>query len=60
MNEGYVYQNFSDERKLKSKYKLEDLVRTADKENTFSKGDTTNWSHKLYTITDVIINTIPT
>ena len=35
------------------------LVRTADLKKTFSKGDTTNWSYKLYTITEVINDTIP-
>ena len=28
-------------------------------EKTFSKGDTTNWSYKLYKITELIIDTIP-
>ena len=26
---------------------------------TFSKGDTTNWSYKLYKIIEIIIDTIP-
>ena len=26
---------------------------------TFSKGDTTNWSHKMYKITEIINDTIP-
>ena len=35
------------------------LVRTADLKKTFSKGDTTNWSCKLYKITEIINDTIP-
>ena len=59
-NEGYVYKNFLDKRKkIKPKYEIGDLVRTADLKKTFSKGDTTNWSYKLYKITEIIIDTIP-
>ena len=36
-----------------------DLVRTADLKRTFSKGDTTNWSYKLYKISEIINDTIP-
>ena len=44
-NEGYVYKNLLDKRKkIKPKYEIGDLVRTADLKKTFSKGDTTNWS----------------
>ena len=58
-NEGYVYKNLLDERKkIKPKYKVGDLVRTADLKKTFSKGDTTNWSYKLYKFTEIIIDTI--
>ena len=35
------------------------IVRTADIKRVFSKGDSTNYSCKLYTITEVIHNTIP-
>ena len=60
-NEGYVYRNLLDKRnKIKPKYKIGDLVRTADLKKTFSKGDTTNWSYKLYKITEIINDTIPT
>ena len=38
---------------------MNNLVRTADKKKTFSKFDTTNWSHKLYKITELINDTIP-
>ena len=59
-NEEYVYQNLLDKRKkIKPKYQINDLVRTADLKKTFSKGDTTNWSYKLYKITKVINDTIP-
>ena len=53
-NEGYVYKNLLDKRKkVKPKYEIGDLVRTADLKKTFSKGDTTNWSYKLYKITEI-------
>ena len=59
-NESKVYAILQDKRKKrKPKYNLGDLVRTADTRNVFSKGDTTNWSYNLYTITEVIDDTIP-
>ena len=59
-NEGYVYKNLLDKRKrITPKFQSNDFVRTADLKKTFSKGDTTNWSYKLYKITDFIIDTIP-
>ena len=59
-NEGYVYKNLLDKRKrITPKFQLNDLVRTADLKKTFSKGDTTNWSDKLYKITEIIDDTIP-
>ena len=59
-NEGYVYKNLLDKpKKIKRKYEIGDLFRTADLKKTFSKGDTTNWSYNLYKITEIIINTIP-
>ena len=58
-NEGYVYKNLFDKRKkVKPKYEIGDLVRTADLKKTFSKGDTTNWSYKMYKITEIINDTI--
>ena len=58
--EGYVYKKFSDKRnKIKPKFQLNDLVRVADLMKTFSKGDTTNSSYKLYKITEIINDTIP-
>ena len=59
-NEGYVYKNLLDKRKkIKPKFQINDLVRTADLKRTFSKGDTTNWSYKLYKITEIVNDTIP-
>ena len=59
-NEKLVYNNLKDDREIqKPKYKLGQLVRTADIKRVFSKGDSTNWSYKLYTITEVIHDTIP-
>ena len=59
-NEKLVYSNLEDRRvKQQPKYKLGQLVRTADIKKVFSKGDSTNWSYKLYTITEVIHDTIP-
>ena len=59
-NEGFVYKNLLDKRKkVKPKFQINDLVRTADLKKTFSKGDTTNWSYKLYKITKIINDTKP-
>ena len=59
-NEGFVYKNLLDKRKkIKPKYEIGDLVRTADLKKTFSKSDKTNWSYKLYKITEIINDTIP-
>ena len=53
-------KNLLDKRKkIKPKYEIGDLVRTADLKKTFSKGDTTNWSYILYKITEIINDTIP-
>ena len=59
-NEGYVYKNLLDKRKkITPKFQINDLVRTADLKKTFSKGDMTNWSYKLYKISEIINDTIP-
>ena len=59
-NERFVYKNLLDNRKqLKPKFQIIDLIRTADLKRTFSKGDTNNWSYKLYKITEIISDTIP-
>ena len=58
--ESFVYQNLLDKRKkIKPKFQINNLVRVADLKKTFSKGDTTNWSYKLYKITEIINDTIP-
>ena len=59
-NEKEVYSNLKDNREVrKPKINLGQFVRTADIKKVFSKGDKTNGSYKLYTITEVIHNTIP-
>ena len=59
-NERFVYKDLLDKRrKIKPKFQINDLVNVADLKKTFSKGDTTNWSHKLYKITEKINDTIP-
>ena len=59
-DEGVVYKNLLDKRKkVEPKFQINDLVRTADLKKTSSKGDTTNWSYKLYKITEIINDTIP-
>ena len=60
-NECYVYQSLLDKRKkITPKFHINDLVRAVDLKRTFSKGDTTNWSDKLYKIIEIINDTIPT
>ena len=59
-NEKIVYSNLQDRRvKLKPKYKLGQLVRTSDIKRVFSKSDSTNYSYRLYAITEIIYDTIP-
>ena len=59
-NEGYVHKNLLDiSKKTTPKFQVNDLVRTADLKKTFSKGDTTNWSYKLYKSTETNNDTIP-
>ena len=59
-NERKVYSNLQDRRvRQKPRFKLGQLVRTADIKRVVSKGGSTNWSYNLYTITEVIRNTIP-
>ena len=59
-NQKIVYKNLRDDRvKRQPKYKLGQLVRTADIKRVFSKGDSTNYSYKLYTITEIIHDTVP-
>ena len=59
-NEKLVYSNLQDKReKLIPKYKLGDLVKTTNIKRVFTKGDSTNYSYKLYIVTEVIPDTIP-
>ena len=59
-NEGYVYNNLLDKRKkITPKFQVNDVVRVSDLRKMFSKGDTTNWSYKLYKITEIINDTNP-
>ena len=59
-NEGFVYRNLLDKRKkIQPKFQINKFVRVADIKKTFSKGDTTNWSYKLYKITEIIKDTLP-
>ena len=59
-NEGYVYKILLDKRnKIIPKFQINDLVRVTDLKKMFSKGDTTNWSYKLYKITEIINDSIP-
>ena len=58
--EGFVYKNIPEKPKeITPKFQVTDLVRTADLKKTFSKSDATNWSNKLYKITEIIYDTIP-
>ena len=59
-NEEIVYNNLKDKSEnQKPKFDLGQLVRTADNEKVFSKGDSTKWSYKLYIFTEIIYDTIP-
>ena len=59
-NEGFVYKIILDKRKkITPNFQINDLVRTTDIKETFSKSDMTNWSYKLYKTTEIINNTIP-
>ena len=59
-NEKEVYSNLRDRRvKQQPKFHLGQLVCTADIKRVFSKGDSTNYSYKLYTTTEGIHDTIP-
>ena len=59
-NEGYVYKNLLDKtKKIKPNVQINDLIRVADLKKTLSKGDTTDWSNKLYKITEINNDSIP-
>ena len=58
-NEKLVFSTLQDKRrKFNPKFKLGQLVRTADIRRVFSKGDSTNYSYKLYTKLEVIHDSI--
>ena len=58
--EGYVYKNSLDRRKkVKPKFQVNNLAGVADLKRTFSKGDTTNWSYKLFKNTKIVEDTKP-
>ena len=59
-SEGYVYNNLLDKMKRTNpKFKIHDLVRVSDLKKTFLKDDTTNWSYRLFKITEIIKDTKP-
>ena len=59
-NEKLVYSNLLDRRvKQKPKFNLGQIVRATDIKRVFSKGDSSNFSYKLYTITEVIHDNTP-
>ena len=59
-NERKVYTILQDPRvRQKAIFKLVQLARTADIKRVFSKGDSAIWSHTLYTITEIIHDTMP-
>ena len=58
VKEKIVYNNFKDNRETqKIKYKLGQLVPTADFTRVFIKFDSPNWSYNLNTINEVIHDT---
>ena len=60
-NEKEVYSNLRDRKEIrKPMFGLGQLVCAADIKRVFSKGDSTNWSYNLCTITEVIHVTNPT
>ena len=44
--------------KVKPKFQVKEFVRVADLKRTFSKGETTNWSYKLYKMQEIINDTL--
>ena len=59
-NGGFVNKNVLDKPKIKKpKFQVNDLVRVADLRKVFSKGETTNWSNKLYKTTKNFNDTLP-
>ena len=44
---------------MKPKIETHDLVRETDLKETFSKGDSSNWSYNFYKTAENVIDTIP-
>ena len=60
LKEKEVHSNLKDNKEVRRpKIRKGLLVRTADIKKVFSKGDSSNYSYKLYTTTEVIYDTIP-
>ena len=58
-NEKLVYPKLREKRQIqKPKFKLGHLVRTVDTAKVFNKGDSTNYNYDLYTITEIIQDTV--
>ena len=56
-----VFPNLQVKRKKQvTNFFLGVLVRTADNKKVFSKRDCANWSYILYTINEILHDTIPT
>ena len=57
---GTCLQKFIRRKKtIKPKVQVNDLVRIADLKKTFLKVDTINWSYRIYKITEITKDTIP-
>ena len=58
-NEEIVFKNLQDRRKKhKPQFHLGQLFRTVDTEKVFSNSECTNWSYIIYTLVEVINDTI--
>ena len=58
VDENTAYLNLQDKKeKRKLKNKQSDLFKTADSNRDFEKADATNWSNKIYTITENLHDT---
>ena len=59
-NEGFFHKKILDKwKRVTPKIQVNHLVRVGDLRKAFSKGDTTNWFNKLYQITEIIKDTVP-
>ena len=60
LNGKKVFENLQNKgQKQTPKFNLNELVQTADTKKVLSKGDITNYSYELYTITGAIHSTNP-